>query len=139
MNEGYFFSLKPSLFPRQHVVTSMRGNCCRNVELEVMNDSMPCSICQLSSVSCIDIVLPERIIQTRRLRGRGYNLNFRMRQLLQRRIRLAMSDEAAAAAVQLLDGEVLQHGVQEKVVGRIQTRNPFRRAFDVKKRNCRVV
>ena len=36
-----------------------------------------------------------------------------------------MSDEAAAAAVQLLDGEVLQHGVQEKVVGRIQTRNPF--------------
>ena len=28
-----------------------------------------------------------------------------------------MSDEATAAAVQLLDREVLQHGVQEKEVG----------------------
>ena len=39
-----------------------------------------------------------------------------MRQLLQRRVSSAVPDETAAAAVQLLDGEVLQHGVQEKEI-----------------------
>ena len=42
-----------------------------------------------------------------------------------------MSDEATAAAVQLLDREVLQHGVQEKEVGSWVRSLPACRAFDV--------